>query len=166
MTQEIHFSIKLDLQTIWRLNSRLCWLIDIWRLHCVVIKFWRLLGWNCTNWWWKQEKIKFSTLPNFCYQRIGWQVWHVEHALIFYWWHEKTAWCQFRVIWHDWRNHFIHSLAYRQQLALFSPLLSYSWNFEVSSSFTFLDLPNYSKSKFWLSRKTLISENILTPNMT
>ena len=57
-------------------------------------------------------------LPKFFYQLIGQQVRHAGHALFFYWWHEKSVWCHFRVIWHDWRNHkFTHSLTVNKLLS-------------------------------------------------
>ena len=84
----------------------------------------RLLDWNCTNWWWNWRDIIFLKLPKFYYRPIGQQVRHAGFALFFYWWLEKPAWCQFRVIWQNWRNHnFTHSLTVNNLLSsfLFSP---------------------------------------------
>ena len=120
-------------------------------------EIWRLLDWNCRNWWRNYRKIKFSNLPKFYYQPIGQKVWHAGCALFFYWWHEKTALCHFRVIWLDWRNRlFIHSPTVNNLLSSFIFSLTLK-NFEISSLLAFLDLRKYSKSNFDLSAKSLSS---------
>ena len=53
------------------------------------------------------------------------------------------------------KRSFIHSLAYRQQLTLFFPLLTFTLeNLELSFSLALLNLRNYCKSNFDLAAKS------------
>ena len=129
-------------------------------------EIWRLLDWNCTDWWWNSREIKISNLPKFYYQPIGQQVWHAWQALFFCWWHEKSAWCHFGVIWHDWRIHnFTHSLTVNILLSssLFSLL---HLNFELSFSFCSFRSSMFFSVKIWVSRWIAIIKIILSQILT
>ena len=93
-------------------------------------KFWRLLDWNDTNWWWNWRKQKFSNLPN---SNINLLIsrFEISDMRCFPIGGMKIP-CHFTVICYDWRNHnFIQSPTVNNlhSSLLFSLLLIKIWTF-------------------------------------
>ena len=144
MTQETQKTTTSENETKRLPNSRLYLWINIYRHYDDRGEITRLLGWNCTNSWWKLGKINFSN-SNISPLASRYDMSHMR--CFSYWLHQKTARCHFRVIWHDWRNHlFTHSLTVSN--LLFSSLLS----LRLKKPWTFLFSLFFSIFKTILSR--------------